>query len=443
MEDTAIIHPAALEKSARKRKRPELLQTESSSRSSSIFQLDELNQDLLEQVLAWLPTSNFYRLTSVCKRWKSAASSATFKLTCSKIPAREPWFFMVDPQDPQLKNPLFVFDSAENSWKQISFFSSPYFQQLEKQSSGNFVPVAASGGLICFMSSQFEFIVCNPLTSSYKKLPPLRSSEQSINHLQAIAMISTPESYKIVLVHGEISQLSFRVYSSMKHQWEEEEKMHHRRSDSVDHSAHPCSETGSSAMEDDDDHAVYFLSKCGNVVSTDLQRSPCKQYSSVIIDRNAEKIMYFFSNSGRIVACNLTKKSYFEYPRILPLCYEYSIDLVESNGEVYVVLLMEFLESASLRVWKFDELAQSWDQIAAMPPSMSHEFYGKKVDINCSGGGNEKQVLVCLNSAEVCSYFLCNLVENQWEEVPKCSVGGEVKDFSCAFTFEPRIEASV
>ncbi|KAK7310168.1 hypothetical protein RJT34_07497 [Clitoria ternatea] len=33
----------------------------------------------------------------------------------------------------------------------------------------------------------------------------------------------------------------------------------------------------------------------------------------------------------------------------------YSIDVVECNGEMLVVLLSEFLESASLRVWKYDE----------------------------------------------------------------------------------------
>ena len=151
--------------------------------------------------------------------------------------------------------------------------------------------------------------------------------------------------------------------------------------------------------------------------------------------------MHLLSSSGTIVACNLTNKCFFEYPRLLPVYHEYSIDLVECGGDVYVVLLMEFLESASLRVWRFDEKDQSWHQIAAMPPAMSHGFYGKRVDINCAGAG--QQILVCLNSAEVCSYFLCHLMVNEWIEVPKYHINGDAKDFICAFTFEPRIEASV
>ena len=75
------------------------------------FSLDGLTEDLLERVLSWLPTSTFFRLSSVCKRWKSVAASESFKLACSRIPSRDPWFFMVDLN----LNQSIVFDSAERS----------------------------------------------------------------------------------------------------------------------------------------------------------------------------------------------------------------------------------------------------------------------------------------------------------------------------------------
>ncbi|KAL0393788.1 UNVERIFIED_CONTAM: F-box only protein 13 [Sesamum latifolium] len=108
---------------------------------------------------------------------------------------------------------------------------------------------------------------------------------------------------------------------------------------------------------------------------------------------------------------------------------------------MYVVLLSEFLETASLRVWTWDDGTQSWRQIAAMPPSMSHKFYGKKVDINCTGAG--KEMLVCVNSGQLCSYLMCNLAENEWVELPECNSNEEGREFVCAFSFEPRIEASI
>ena len=172
-----------------------------------------------------------------------------------------------------------------------------------------------------------------------------------------------------------------------------------------------------------------------------MQRSPSKQFSSVITNKDGQEIVYFLSSSGNVVACNLTCKCFFEYPRLLPVFSEYSIDVVECNGEMLVVLLSEFLEIATLRVWKYDEASRGWHQIAAMPAANSHEWYGKKADINCVGAGN--QIFICLNSTELCTYVMCDLETNKWVELPNCCINGQVIDFMSAFSFEPRIEASV
>ena len=72
---------------------------------------------------------------------------------------------------------------------------------------------------------------------------------------------------------------------------------------------------------------------------------------------------------------------------------------------------------------------------------MSHELYGKKVDINCAAADN--QILICINSSKICRYILCELEGNEWNELPQCIKEGEVKEFMSAFSFEPRIEASI
>ncbi|GMI86271.1 hypothetical protein like AT4G33160 [Hibiscus trionum] len=168
-----------------------------------------------------------------------------------------------------------------------------------------------------------------------------------------------------------------------------------------------------------------------------MQRSPSKQYSSVLTLKDGEEIVYFLSSSGTVIACNLTQKCFSEYPRLLPLFSEYSIDMVECKGEILVVVLSDFFESASLRVWWYDLKTKTWNQIAAM----SHEFYDKKLDINCVGAGD--QIFICLSSAELCSYVLYDFASNQWVELPECSMNGEALEFKSAFSFEPRIEASV
>lgn len=374
--------------------------------------LDDLNQDLLEKVLSWLPTSAFFRLTSVCKRWKSVADSPSFKLACSDIPSREPWFFMVG----SCLNKSVVFDSAESKWKPLNH---PSFLQKDL----SFLPVASSGGFICFRNASGNFVVSNPVTGSFRELP--HTENQTIH---AIVMQSTPgpyHSFKLVLVCGELPRLSFKTFNSVLDRWDDDNLLSKNHEDPGE-------------VEED---AVYFLSKAGNLVVTNMLRSPSKQYSSVMTIKNGHEIIYFLSSSGTVVACDLTSRCFSEYPRLLPMWYEYSIDIVECRGEMIVVVLSEFFESASLRMWRYNEVNRSWQQITAMPPAMAHEFYGKKVDINCLGAGD--RVLICLNSSELFKYILYDSVGNEWIELPTCDMKGEPMEFMSAFSFEPRIEASV
>ncbi|KAK7311936.1 hypothetical protein RJT34_10416 [Clitoria ternatea] len=393
----------------------------------SNISLDDLNEDLFERILSWLPTSTFFRLTSVSKRWRSVAASSSFKLACSNVPSRDPWFLMVS-LSPNL-NQSVIFDSAENTWKRLNH--PPLLQQ---ESNTGCMPVAASGGLICYRkSSSGNLIVSNPVTGSCRELPPLHFTPQH-EPLNAIVMSTTSKdqfSFKVVLVFGELPNLSFKVYSSSSGCWEADTAL--RRKVEEDHH--------SMEYDSPDDNVVYFLNKAGIVVASNMQRSPSKQYSSVITNKNGQEIVYFLSSSGTVVGCNLTSKCFFEYPRLLPAFSEYSIDVVECNGEMLVVLLSEFLESASLRVWKYDEAKRGWHQIAAMAAANSQDWYGKKADINCVGAG--KQILICLNSTELCTYIMCDLETNKWVELPTCCINGQVIDFMSAFSFQPRIEASV
>ena len=395
--------------------------------------MDNLNQDVLERVLSWLPTSSFFRLTSVSKRWKSAADSASFKLACAAVPSRDPWFLMLP--DPRLNRPSLVFDSAENNWKTLNNLDN----------HRNSMPVAASGGLVCFRDALGNFAISNPLTGSVTQVPPL---DPALRSLPLHAIVMTKTSNKLALVLGEEPNLSFKLYDPKANLWEKEtflRKKHDRGSDEGDLGG--------------ENSAVYFLSKAGNVVSlsTEMQRSPCKQYSSVALaGSGGEERVCFVSSAGRVVECSPGGGWFREYPRLLPALHEYSLDVVECGGRLLVVLLSEFCESASLRVWRYDEGEGEWRKVATMPAAMSHEWYGKKADINCVGAGGER-IMVCLSSAETgynngngngengygSSCVLCDVEKDKWTELPQCCVDGKVVDFVSAFSFEPRIEACV
>ncbi|EOA16712.1 hypothetical protein CARUB_v10004913mg [Capsella rubella] len=414
---------------AGKRKSPD---DEEDTRSSlaSGFPMDDLNDDVLERVLSWLPPSCFFRMSSVCKRWKSSQSSTSFKLACSLIPTRDPWFFMLDHHHSSSSS-SFVFDSTENAWKNLNRRDFLHPRR-------DFIPVASSGGLLCFRCSiSGDFLLRNPLTGSSRDLPPSPVSQDDNKPLQAVAMTTTAttSSYNLVTISGEIPNLSFKIYDSNTDSWSKDQELELAKNND------------SSQHDDTDIGTVYFLSKTGNVVvaSNNLQRSPSKQYSSVItVTEDAEETVYFLSSYGTIVACDLTRRCFTELPKLLPPFLEYSIDLVECNGTMYVILLSEFFQSATLRIWRLDN-NRDWVQVGMLPPALSHELYGKKGDINCVGGAGNK-ILVCFNTSlpEVyCRYFVYDLVAEEWSELPRCFKDGEPMDFVSALSFQPRIEATV
>ncbi|KAK8941664.1 F-box only protein 13 [Platanthera guangdongensis] len=383
-------------------------------------ELNELSQDLLERVLSHLPPSSFLRLRSVCKKWSFASASATFQIACSQIPFRDPWFLMVDRD----LNRSVIFDTSEGNWKRL-LHHAIFNQSIPSKQ----IAVASNDGLVCFRSSSGELAVCNPVTGARREL----ALPDSSHPLQAIAMSSFHKapsfsSYKVVLVSGELPNLCFRTFSSNLNRWEEEVTLSQNAGDSSD--------TVISGGE-----TVYFLSKSGEVVATNMVRSPSKEFSAVLAVEDGDEILYFLNNSGRVMSCNLSRKIFSQHPRLLPFYSEHSIDVVVCGGEMMVVVLSEFLDTASLRVWRFCKAGRSWMQAAAMPPAMSHELYGKKADINCDGRGDV--ILVCLNSAEFSRCVMCVVTANTWVELPECVVNGMVKEFVSAFSFEPRLEACV
>nr|GLL16635.1 F-box only protein 13 [Ipomoea trifida] len=69
--------------------------------------------------------------------WKSVADSATFRLQAVELSRR--W------------RPV-VYDSSEENWKVLGCPSFLRPEPENKDSCCNFVPIAASGGLLCFHS---------------------------------------------------------------------------------------------------------------------------------------------------------------------------------------------------------------------------------------------------------------------------------------------------
>ncbi|KAG0550796.1 hypothetical protein BDA96_01G368300 [Sorghum bicolor] len=396
--------------------------------------LGDLHDDMLEGVLARLPPAAYFRLRAVCRRWRAAAESPTFLDACARVPSRDPWFLMLS--DSASASASVAFDAAGRSWNRLC---------RAAPGAAAAVPVAAWGGFVLYRAPDTGALtVANPLTGASRALPspppPLQSAQQQ---LQAIAMYGAGAGaghyYRVALFAGDLPDLSMAVFDSSSDSWEGPLPLSRKAGD--DSSCYLDAPAQGGAGADD---TVYFLSKSGDVVSTNMQRSASKQYSSVVVPSSApgdgDAVAYFLSYSGTVVACDTARRTFAELPRILPVYFEYSIDVVACGAAAYAVVLSEYLDTASLRVWEF--AGGAWRQVAAMPPAMSHGFHGTRADINCVGHGD--RLMVCVTSAEASGCFMCDVASNQWEELPKHVNGdGEANEFLAAFSFEPRVEITV
>ncbi|RLN36205.1 F-box only protein 13-like [Panicum miliaceum] len=322
--------------------------------------------------------------------------------------------------------PAAVFDSAERAWA------------WWRGAPGS-APVAAAGGLVLYRDAATgELTVVNPLTGASRALPPPPST--AAGALQAVAMYGSP--YRVVLILGELPDLSMASFDSTKDAWEGAVALTRKAGDGEASSRERVAEEGEGGGDD----TVYFLSKSGDVVATTMQRSASRQYSSAVACRGSgggDAVAYFLSHSGTVVACDLARRAFAELPRILPVYHEYSIDVVVCGGAAYAVVLSELLDTASLRVW--EHAGGAWRQVAAMPPAMSHAFRGGKADVNCVGHGDRLMVCVSSGDAAARGCFMCDVGTNGWEELPR-RAGGDgdaAAGFVAALSFEPRMEAAV
>ncbi|CAN6212336.1 unnamed protein product [Urochloa humidicola] len=403
--------------------------------------LADLHDDMLERVLARLPPASYSRLRGVSRRWRAAADSNTFRAACARVPPRDPWFLMLHEDHEQqqlLPAAAAVFDSAERAWARW------------RGAPPGHAPVAAAGGLVLYRDpATADLTVVNPLTGASRALPP---PPPSPSELQAIAMYGSP--YRVVLITGELPDLSMATFDSTKNAWEGAVPLT-RKAEGGE--ASPRERAAEEGDEDDaggggdDDDAVYFLSKSGDVVATTMQRSASRQHSCAVVCRaggeDDDAVAYFLSRSGTVVACDLARRAFAELPRILPAYHEYSIDVVAcgGGGAAYAVVLSEFLDAASLRVWEC--VGGAWQQVAAMPPAMAHAFRGASADVNCVGHGDRLVVCVSSGDSAASGCFVCDVRTNTWEELPPRAAGGDGEDaatsFVAALSFEPRMEAAV
>ncbi len=174
-------------------------------------------EDLIDRVLAWLPLPSFFRLRIVCKSWNNLMHCKNFmNLKSSQTPSRsqDSWIVIFADRGYRVMS---AFIPSENKWHSIPLSFLPF----------DISDVTVAGGLLVFRlhetNGASSVCVCNPLTSSWRKLPPMLGGWR--DGLIGLVVDRQSRAYKIIVrsnlapiySHGIV--LRTEVYDSRTDQW--------------------------------------------------------------------------------------------------------------------------------------------------------------------------------------------------------------------------------
>ncbi|CAM8928211.1 unnamed protein product [Rhodiola kirilowii] len=177
-----------------------------------------LQDDLLEQILVYLPIASIIRARLVCKKWREITSSKRFLWNASQTVQQKPWYFMyVDD--------FFTGTSSSSTWYA---YDDPILQNCH---GGGFLDMMkshtsfdSSDGLVCFVKDN-EIHVCNPITKEHKKLhEPPRTCLYHHRRLINIWVNRRLQNYSVSVLDYEGDahlnvEISFQVYDSATMKW--------------------------------------------------------------------------------------------------------------------------------------------------------------------------------------------------------------------------------
>ncbi|CAK9867654.1 unnamed protein product [Sphagnum jensenii] len=180
----------------------------------------KLPDEVLDQVLAWLPLTAFFRMHCVCKKWKEIISSPSFLETYSRVPFQTAFFLHLIRVNGVLM--AACHDPSVNRWQRLPLDSVPINAYIH----------GGAGGLLCCQRVVNAFLVlsiCNPLTKCWRDLPPMPRLNTATCFVRMVAD-KTSNTYKVIRVaqlqplppvrhNGARIELCTEVYESRCDMW--------------------------------------------------------------------------------------------------------------------------------------------------------------------------------------------------------------------------------
>ncbi|ONK55247.1 uncharacterized protein A4U43_C04F14690 [Asparagus officinalis] len=374
--------PPPAKKSRREKNNGKLLTASSSTEAMEQLIWKELPEDLLESVIARLPVATFFRFRSVCKKWNSSLTSSSFSQYYSEIGQSHPWFYTVTHEN---INRGAMYDPSSRKWHHPSISFLPPKMII--------LPVASAGGLICFMDiGNRNFYACNPLTNSFKELPP-RSMQ--VWSRVVVGMVlngnSLRSGYKIVWLGCSGNH---EIYDSVKNSW-----------------ARPGS------------------------LPPGIKLPLCLNFRSQTVAIGST--LYFMrANPDGILSYDVATGMWKQFVIPSPV-HLTDHTLAECSGKLMLLGLLSKNAATCICVWELQRMTLLWKEVDRMPNVWCLEFYGKHIRMTCLG--NKGLLMLSLRSKRMNRLVTYDVKKREWQKVPDCTLprGRRRQSIACGTTFHP------
>ncbi|XP_024535149.1 F-box/kelch-repeat protein At5g43190-like [Selaginella moellendorffii] len=337
-----------------------------------------LPHDLLLRIFACLPIKSLLRLRCVSKEWNKALTSLNFAGLQSRVASpssRLPWILMFKCHSYSAARVLRAFDRSSNKWFAISLsFLPPYATDI----------AASSGGLLCFKTIHpGQFIVCNPLLSSWRDLPPLKASNMA--RAAVITLLATKSStsntFKVVVAGSRVlDDLSScervtEVFDSAAGSW--------RRIQAPGMAFNFRSETACCGEE-----TIHFTTS---------------------------------SDPPLLFSLNLEQSKWTKSEAPLPESLTYCIPVASERGVLHLVGGHgQHGITKKMRIWKLGNNPKRWTEVDTMPGEICAKFVSTCFHNYDQISSTAQQDLICFSCLTCPQAAVYCIPRNSWMWLPRC-----------------------
>ncbi|CAA0820096.1 F-box only protein 6 [Striga hermonthica] len=345
----------------------------------------EFPEDLFEAVMARLPISSFFQLRSVCRKWNSVVESPSFSRECALVEQRQqPWFYTVTHENVGTGGAMY--DPLSRKWRR---------RTLEATATKPIVlPVASAGGLVCLLDIGHEsFYVRNPLTGSFRELPPARTRAVRVWSRVAVGMAPHPHGgYKVIWVGcgGD-----YEVYESGRGSW------------------------GRGGMVPSSVRVPLGLNF----------RSPAACVGGAL--------HFLRSEPDGLLTYDVGSGAWGQVAVPLPPCSGDHALAEGGGGRVLLLGLLTKNAATCVCVWELQRMTLLWKEVDRMPNVWCLEFYGKN-DVRMTCLGNKGLIMLSLRSRQLNRLVTYDISTREWLRVP----GKRKQWIACGTAFHPCLTAS-